>query len=389
MKMPFVDLAGQYQRIEKSVRARIDAVLAHGKYIMGPEVAELEAELAAFCGARFAVSCSSGTDALLLPLMAWGIGPGDAVFVPPFSFFATAEVVSLLGATPVFVDVDPVTFCMDAEQLAKAIRAVQQNDPAIHPLPSLPEGQMLRPRAVIPVDLFGIPASYEQILPLAEEHGLFVLEDAAQSFGASADGRRACGLGCSASATSFFPSKPLGCYGDGGAVFTDDPELDQVLRSLRIHGKGRDKYDNVRVGLNGRMDTVQAAVLLAKLAIFEDELAERQRVADTYTRQLAGLSGVVIPSVPVSRNSAWAQYSLLCDDRDGLVAALNSAGIPTAIYYSTTLPQLKVYESLRYRAEDFPVAQGLTSRIVSLPMHPYLDDESVTEVCDTIISFLS
>jgi len=235
--MKFVDLDAQFLRVESTIRKNIDTVLAHGKYIMGPEVTQLESSLAHFCGAKHAISCASGTDALLMPLLAWGVGPGDAVFVPTFSFFATAEVVSLLGATPVFVDVDPDTFCMDPELLQKAIQAVLAHDSSLHPLPKTPNGKPLRPKAVIPVDLFGVPAPYELILPIAHDAGLYVLQDAAQSFGSAIDGQRACAMGCDAAATSFFPAKPLGCYGDGGAVFTEDEALAEILCSLRIHGK--------------------------------------------------------------------------------------------------------------------------------------------------------
>ena len=389
MGMPFIDLGEQYRRIEKDVRKRIDDVLAHGKYIMGPEVAELEAELAAFCGAKHAISCASGTDALLLPLMAWGIGPGDAVFVPPFTFFATAEVVSLLGATPVFVDVDPVTYCMDPDRLEEAILAVEKNDSSLHPLPRLADGQRLIPRVIIPVDLFGIPAQYERILPLAERYGLKVLEDAAQAFGGEAGGKRSCSLGCHASATSFFPAKPLGCYGDGGAIFTDDSELDEVFRSLRVHGKGTDKYDNVRIGMNGRLDTIQAAILLAKLKFFGEELDGRQNGAAFYAKYLGGLDGIVLPVVPEGRFSAWAQYSVLCEDRDRLVSGLKERGIPTAIYYPTPLPMLKVYESLAYSPEDFPVSQRLSKDIFSLPMHPFLQEEHVAEIGKHISELLA
>lgn len=380
MGMPFIDLGEQYRRIERDVRERIDNVLAHGKYIMGPEVAELEAELADFCGAKHAISCASGTDALLLPLMAWGIGPGDAVFVPPFTFFATAEVVSLLGATPVFVDVDPVTYCMDPDRLEAAILAVEKNDSSIHPLPRLDDGFRLKPRVIIPVDLFGIPAQYEKILPLAERYGLKVLEDAAQAFGGKAAGKRSCSLGCHASATSFFPAKPLGCYGDGGAIFTDDSELDQVFRSLRVHGKGGDKYDNVRIGLNGRLDTMQAAILLAKLKLFAEELDGRQQAAALYAKYLGGIDGLGLPVVPDNRYSAWAQYSVLCEDRDKVVAGLNLRGVPTAIYYPTPLHMLKVYKDLAYCPDDFPVSKKLSQNIFSLPMHPYLLEEHVAEI---------
>ncbi|UZP66654.1 DegT/DnrJ/EryC1/StrS family aminotransferase [Desulfovibrio mangrovi] len=384
--MQFVDLNAQFERIEQEVRNRIDAVLKHGKYIMGPEVNQLEKELASFCGASHALSCASGTDALLLPLMAWGIGPGDAVFVPNFTFFATAEVVSLLGATPIFVDVDPVTFCMDPDKLQDAIAAVETGNASLHPLPQLSTSHRLVPRAVIPVDLFGIAAHYEKIIPVAKSAGLYVLQDAAQSFGCEWDGRRACAMGCDAAATSFFPAKPLGCYGDGGAVFTEDPELAEVMKSLRVHGKGAHKYDNIRIGMNGRLDTIQAAILLAKLEVFEDELERRQQVADLYQSRLAACSNLTLPSVPIGRKSAWAQYSLLSSNRESVLEALKERGIPTAIYYPTPLPFLTAYKSYNYHPDDFPVASRLSEEIFSVPFHPYLSEDSVAFIADTLTS---
>ena len=289
--MQFIDLAKQQSHIRGAIDARIKAVLDHGNYIMGPEVRELEALFCSFTGAKHCITCSSGTDALLMPLMAWGIKQGDAVFVPPFTFFATAEEPALLGATPIFVDVDPVTFNMRPDLLEKAIEAVQKGDPSIYPLPRAACERKLTPRAVIPVDLFGQAADYQAILAIAKAHGLKVIEDAAQSFGGSRHGKMNCALGCHAAATSFFPAKPLGCYGDGGAVFTDDDELAELLKSIRVHGKGEDKYDNVRLGLNGRIDTLQAAILLAKMEIFPQEIESRQQVAAWYAQHLAGIDG--------------------------------------------------------------------------------------------------
>lgn len=384
--MQFVDLNVQFLRVEQEVRNRIDAVLKHGKYIMGPEIGQLELELSKFCGASHTLTCASGTDALLLPLLAWGIGPGDAVFVPNFTFFATAEVVSLVGATPVFVDVDPVTFCMDPEKLQAAITAVVTGDASLHPLPKLPSCQRLVPRAVIPVDLFGVAAPYERIIPIAKSAGLYVLQDAAQSFGCEMNGRKACAMGCDAAATSFFPAKPLGCYGDGGAVFTDDPELADVMKSLRVHGKGAHKYDNVRIGINGRMDTLQAAILLAKLEVFFDELEKRQSVAALYTERLAGCTALTLPTVPAGRVSAWAQYSILCADRDAAVKALAERDVPTAIYYPTPLPFLTAYEHYGYTPEDFPVASRLSKDIFSVPFHPYLSGDDIAIVADALAS---
>ena len=368
MNLPFIDLKKQYAALESDMRQALDNVLAHGKFIMGPEVGELEARLAEYVGVKHVLGCSSGTDALLLPLMAWGIGPGSAVFTTPFTFIATAEVISMLGAEPVFVDIDPVTFNMDPAGLRNAVTKVET------------EGR-LKPHAVIPVDLFGLPADYDPIMDLAREKGLLVLEDAAQGFGGLYKGRRACGLG-HAGATSFFPAKPLGCYGDGGAVFTNDDDLADIMKSIRVHGQGSNKYDNVRIGLNARLDTMQAAVLLVKLAAFPGELDERQRVASGYGRALAGT--VETPSVPEGYLSAWAQYSVLADGRDDLTAALNKAGIPTAVYYPKPLHLQDAFGSLGHAPGDFPLAEAAAARIFSLPMHPYLEDDQIVFIADQV-----
>lgn len=384
--MEFIDLKAQYRRLEPAIRARIDAVLEHGHFIMGPEIKELEAALASASGARHAITCASGTDALLLPLLAWGVGPGDAVFTSPFTFFATAEVIALVGATPVFVDVDPVTFNISPEGLQRAIAAVHQRDASIHPLPRPALEGGLTPRAVIPVDLFGIAAEYDALLPIAREHGLLVMEDAAQAFGGSYKGKPLCGLGCDVATTSFFPAKPLGCYGDGGAVFTDDDGLAEVLRSLRVHGKGADKYENVRVGINGRMDTLQAAIMLPKMDILADEIAARQKVAAAYATRLSGIGGITPPSVPGHCRSAWAQYSILCDRRDALADHLKANGVPTAIYYPKPLHMQSVFSGLGYAAGDMPVSESLSRRILSLPMHPYLSEAQQDVICGHIAS---
>lgn len=385
--MEFIDLKTQYRRLEPAIRARIDTVLAHGHFIMGPEVAELESALAAATGARHAITCASGTDALLMPLLAWGIGPGDAVFTTPFTFFATAEVIALVGATPVFVDVDPVTFNISPEGLERAILAVKRRDPSIHPLPRRAVAEGLTPRAVIPVDLFGIAAEYDELLPIAREHGLLVMEDAAQAFGGRYRGAPLCGLPCHAATTSFFPAKPLGCYGDGGAIFTDDDALAATLRSLRVHGKGSDKYENVRVGINGRMDTLQAAIMLPKLEILPEEIAARQRVAAGYGERLAGIPGVTPPTVPAHCLSAWAQYSILCDNRDALAAHLKAGGVPTAIYYPKPLHVQSVFAHLGHAADDMPVSASLSRRILSLPMHPYLEESDQDRICQLIAAY--
>ncbi len=379
MGIPFIDLKAQFRAIEPDVRRRIEAVLAHGQYIMGPEIKELEAELAGYVGVSQAVACASGTDALLWPLMAWGIGPGDAVLTTPFTFFATAEVIAFLGATPVFVDIDPATFNIDPERLALALAALETRDPDLHPLPE--NFRELTAKAVIPVDLFGLPADYDRLLPLCAERGLKVVEDAAQSFGASLHGKRTGGFG-DVGATSFFPAKPLGAYGDAGAVFTDDEALAKVLRSIRIHGMGDNQYDNVRLGVTGRMDTLQAAVLLAKLAVFPAELAARQAIAERYDAGLEGL--VVTPRVPKGMASAWAQYSVLSEKRDAVRAALSKEGVPTAVYYPKVLHQQPVFRHLGYRAGDFPVSEAASRSIFSLPMHPYLDQATQARIIKTV-----
>jgi len=374
--MPFIDLKAQFSKLEPEVRRRMDTVLAHGKFIMGPEVQELETRLAAFVGTAHCVSCASGTDALLLPLMAWSVGPGgDAVFTTPFTFIATAEVISLLGATPVFVDIDPQTFNIDPVCLAKAIEAVKAGDPSLYPLPSAAKG--LKPKGIITVDLFGQPADADPIMALAKEHGLFVLEDAAQGFGGVYKGRQSGALG-HCGATSFFPAKPLGCFGDGGAVFTDDDLLAGLMRSVRVHGQGTNKYDNVRVGLNGRLDTLQAAVLLAKLDVFPGEVAARNKAAARYEAGLAGL--VETPVVPGTMVSSWAQYSVLHDDRDSIMVGLKERGIPTMVYYPKPLHEQTAYAPLGYKPEDFPLSHRCAKRIFSLPMHPYLTEEDTSRV---------
>ncbi len=383
--MDFIDLRAQQKRIRADLIKRIETVLDHGQYILGPEIGELERRLAVFAGTRHAVSCASGTDALLMALMAFGVGPGDAVFTTPFTFVATAEVVSLLGATPVFVDIEPDTFNIDPERLSDAVAALDEKDPRRHPLPAGHAG--LRPRGVIAVDLFGQCADYGRINGIARSRGLFVLEDAAQSFGARHRGGRACSLADMA-ATSFFPAKPLGCYGDGGMVFTDDDGMARVLESIRVHGKGTDKYDNVRIGINGRCDTIQAAVLLAKLEIFEEEIALRQGVAQRYDRLLSALDGVTCPVVREGNESAWAQYSILCPGRDRVMAELARQKIPTAVYYPKPLHVQGAYAYLGYRPQDFPVSMRIASEILSLPMHPYLAEEDQGRIAGAIAQAL-
>jgi len=385
--MNFIDLAAQQRLIAEKLNANIAKVLAHGQYINGPEVRELENALAVYVGVRHAVGCASGTDALLMALMALEIGPGDAVFTTPFTFIATAEVISLLGAMPVFVDIDPVTFNIDPAKLALAIQAVKSNDPTLHPLPLTPHPSPLTPRCVIPVDLFGLPADYDEICAVAARHDLLVIEDAAQSFGGEYKGKKACAFGKIA-CTSFFPAKPLGCYGDGGMCFTDDDRLVELLRSLRVHGQGDNKYENVRIGINGRLDTLQAAILLAKFEIFPEEIGLRQDVARRYTELLTPRSShLTPPAVPGDSKSAWAQYSLLARDgaeRTFLMAKLKEAGIPTAIYYPKPLHRQTAFAGLGYRGGDFPVSDDCAWRIFSLPMHPYLAAEDQRRIADIL-----
>jgi UDP-2-acetamido-2-deoxy-ribo-hexuluronate aminotransferase len=368
MSIPFIDLKSQYARIEEPVKQAIMRVLEHGRYIMGPEISELEEKLAEFAGVKHAIGCSSGTDALLMPLMAYEVGPGDAVFTTPFTFFATAEVIAQLGATPVFVDIDPETYNIDPEQLALKIAAVKA------------EGKLV-PRGIIPVDLFGLPADFDPIMALAEKEGLFVLEDAAQGFGGLYKGRRAGSLGHVA-ATSFFPAKPLGAYGDGGAVFTNDDALHEKMLSIRVHGQGPDKYTNVRIGLNARLDSIQAAILLEKFNLYPEEIELRQHVADTYTRTIKKYYGARIqtPVVPEGLASVWAQYSVQADGREQIQAALQAAGIPSMIYYPIPLHLQEAFAYLQHREGDFPVAEAAAKRIFSLPFHPYQSDEVVEQI---------
>jgi len=368
--LAFIDLAAQQARIRPEVDRRLAAVLDHGRYIMGPEVAELEAALAEFTGAAEVISCASGTDALLMALMAGGVGPGDAVLVPSFTFAATAEVVALAGAVPVFVDCRQDSFNLDADLLPAAA--------------ALARDEGLRPVAVIAVDLFGQLADYGAIAAAADELGLWVLADAAQAFGGEISGTRAGAFGRMAT-TSFFPAKPLGCYGDGGAIFTDDPELAALLRSIRVHGQGEDKYDNVRIGVNGRLDTVQAAILLSKLDVFGDELVARQRVADRYRSAFAPVSGdISTPVVAEGYRSAWAQYTVRVADRDRVAAELKAAGIPTAVYYPRPLHQQQAYSGFPVSRAGLVVSDALSGEVLSLPMHPYLEAADQDRVVEAL-----
>jgi UDP-2-acetamido-2-deoxy-ribo-hexuluronate aminotransferase len=369
--MQFIDLKKQQSFIREMIEDNIKKVLDHGMYIMGPEIRELEDKLAEYAATKYCVACSSGTDALLMPLLAWGIGPGDAVITSPFTFIATAEVISLVGATPVFVDIDEDTYNIDPDKLEKQIENL------------LIEGK-LTPKLIIPVDIFGLLADYDRIEKIAGKYDLLLLEDAAQSFGASFHGKRAGSYG-DAAATSFFPAKPLGCYGDGGAVFTDNEELHELLLSVRVHGQGENKYKNDRIGINGRIDSIQAAVLLAKLTLFEKEIEMRNEVARKYSEALS--PSVVVPFIPDGNISAWAQYSVLAKDslhRDELMAALQKENIPTAVYYPIPLHLQKAFDNLEHKKGDMPVSEDIGSRVFSLPMHPYMADEDIEKIAKVI-----
>ena len=370
----FIDLKAQQARIRSQIDVAIKRVLDHGNYIMGPEVAELEGSLAKFCGAKHAVSCASGTDALLIIMMAKDIGPGDAVICPAFTYTATPEVIALLGATPVFCEVSEATFNLDPGGLTAAVEAAQSAG--------------LKTRAIIAVDLFGQPADYAAIASFADAHGVFVISDAAQGFGGAIGDRKVGTFGL-ATATSFFPAKPLGCYGDGGAIFTEDEGLADVMRSIRLHGKGEDKYDVVRIGINGRLDTIQAAILIEKLKIFPDEIRARQMVAERYRSGLQDIANV--PGVPAGMKSVWAQYTLIVRDgaRDALARKLAAQGIPTQIYYPRALHEQVAYRSYPVAKGGVPVSERLPAEVLSLPMHPYLSADEQERIIQGVRAALS
>jgi len=373
--VPFIDLAAQRARLGKSIDDSVSRVLTHCQFINGPEVTTLEAQLAAFSGAKHVVSCASGTDALLMVLMARQVGPGDAVLCPSFTFCATGEAAALVGATPVFVDVDEATFNMDPASLKRGIATAKARG--------------LKPRAVIVVDLFGQSADHDAIAAVAEAEGVFVLDDAAQGFGASYNGRKLGTFGL-ATATSFFPAKPLGCYGDGGAIFTDDDDLAEVLRSIRVHGQGSDKYDNVRLGITGRLDTMQAAVLIEKLKIFEDEIAARNRIAERYARGLGNV--VTVPRLAPGCTSVWAQYTIRLPkgtDRDGFAVDLKAQGVPTAIYYTKSMHQQTAYKHYPVADGGLSASERLSEDVISLPMHAYLDEPTQDRVIKAVRGALS
>jgi dTDP-4-amino-4,6-dideoxygalactose transaminase len=370
--MQFIDLGAQRERIGGRLKAAIDRVVEGGRYILGPEVGEFERQLADYVGVKHCIACANGTDALLLPLYAADIGPGDAVFVPSFTFAATAEVVALAKAEPVFVDVDPVSYNIDISSLEAAIAMVKA------------EGR-LRPKAIIPVDLFGLSADYAAIDTIAAREKLMVIEDAAQAIGGSLNGRM-CGSFGTVAGTSFYPAKPLGCYGDGGAMFTNDDGLAATLRSYAFHGKGETQYDNIHVGLNSRLDTLQAAILIEKLAILEEEMVARQGVAKRYE---AGLGDVVtVAKVPQASRSAWAQYAIETPGRDGLKAHLQDNGIPSVIYYVKPLHGQVAYRNVPRAPDGLPVSEALPQRILCLPMHPYLSTDDQERIIATIRNFV-
>ncbi len=369
MSIPFIDLQAQRRRLGEPLNRAILAAVEGGQWVMGPQVAAFEEKLAAFAGVKHCIACANGTDALLIVLRAWDIGPGDAVFVPAFTFAASAEVVALAGASPVFVDVLADTYNIDPASLEAAIAMVRR------------EGR-LTPRAVMPVDLFGQPADYRAITPIVAREGLKMLCDTAQGFGGSLDERRTGGIG-DAAATSFFPAKPLGCYGDGGASFTNDDDLADTMRSIRIHGQGTDKYENVRIGLNSRLDTIQAAILLEKLAIFPDELEKREAVARRYNAALGQSNRIVVPRAIPGSQSSWAQYTIQVADRDRLQARLKDAGIPTAVYYPIPLSRQKGYR--HFPSAPIPTSERLSQTVLSLPMHPYLEPATQDLIVEAVL----
>ncbi len=364
--MQFVDIPRQYAAMKQEIDTRVAAVFSHGRFVLGPEVAELEAALAQYTATPHCISCSSGTDALVMALMANNIGPGDAVITTPFTFVASAEAIALTGARPVFVDIDPRTFLIDTDALRKCLDTYSGAETI---------------KAILPVDLFGQLPSYDEIEKLAADHGIAVIADAAQSFGAVAGGTRACGFG-SMAATSFFPAKPLGCFGDGGAVFCHSDEDASLLRSIRVHGMGSNKYENVRIGINGRLDTLQAAILCVKLARLDKELEARRTCAQRFSDALKGY--LRTPLVRPRCTSAWAQYSLMHSRRDEVCARLHECGIPTAIYYPVPLHRQPAFSYLGYERDDFPVAEYVAARIFSIPVHPYLEQTEVDEIISAL-----
>lgn len=375
--MEFKGLKAQYQRYKKEIDEAIQRVLDNACFIGGTEVTKLEERLAEYVGVKHCITCANGTDAMLLALMAWDIKEGDAVFVPDFTFFATGEVVALRGATPVFVDVDRDTYNIDTAKLEETIRR------------TLEDGR-LTPKIIIPVDLFGLPADHLEINRIAKKYGLLILEDGAQGFGGSINGKKACSFG-DAAATSFFPAKPLGCYGDGGAIFTNDDSLAELIESLKVHGKGSNKYDNIRIGVNSRLDTIQAAVLNIKLtALIEHELDDVNRVYKLYNEKLVGI--VEVPLIPEGFHSSFAQYTIKLNNkeqRDGLKAKLKEQGIPSMIYYPKPMHKQEAFMDIELNENLFKVTNELCDIVLSLPMHPYMSEDDINWVCDTIIVYIN
>jgi len=369
--MQFIDLKAQYARLADQINARIAGVLEKQAFIQGPDVKELEVALAEFSGARHVVTCANGTDALQVALMALGITRGDAVFVPSFTYTATAEVILLLGATPIFVEVDPTTYNLDMNALDAAIERVKA-------------GGALTPACLFTVDLFGMPVDYDRARAICDKHGIAFVSDAAQGFGASYKGRRVGSGIADITTTSFFPAKPLGCYGDGGAVFTDNADLASVMRSICLHGKGQEKYDVVRVGMNSRLDTLQAAILMPKLDIFADEIEARHQVAVAYCERLAGVVSA-LPQLPTGDDRfAWAQFTVQVDNRDAVQAAMKAAGVPTMVYYPRPMHLQDAYLAYGDGPGSLPVSETLSGRVLSLPMHPYLSTSEIDRVCDAL-----
>ena len=366
--VPFVDLKAQYARLKPQIAEAIQDVLDDGRYILGPAVTRLEEELAAYCGVRHAISCSSGTDAIFMPLLAYGVGPGDAVFVPSFTFTASAEVILLAGASPVFVDVEADSFNIDLADLERKIAETRA-------------AGKLEPKAIVAVDLFGLPADWNGLNALADREGLRLISDAAQSFGGAYHNNRVGAL-APVSGTSFFPAKPLGCYGDGGAIFTDDDDLADVLKSIRVHGAGADRYGIERVGINGRLDSIQAAILSVKLSVFDSELEARERIAGIYDETLKGV--VTVPKRIDGLRSAWAQYTIKTDKRATVQKALAEAGIPTMIYYPKPMHLQAPYAAYGGGDGSLPVSETICEEVMSLPMHPYLSDEDASRVAELV-----
>lgn len=365
MNIPFVDLKAQYKALKSEIDGQIQKVLDHGQFIMGPEVQELEKELAQYTGSKHCITCASGTDALVIPLMAWGIKPGDEVLVPAFSFIATAEAIVLAGATPVMIDIDPVTYNMDPQKIEEAITS--------------------KTKAICPVSLYGQPADMQEINAIAKKHGLWVMEDAAQSFGASYKEKKSCNLS-DVGTTSFFPAKPLGCYGDGGAIFTNDDEKADIMRSIRFHGQA-ERYQHVRIGMNGRMDTLQCAIMLPKLKRFPWELEQRQKIANRYTEAFKSLDNVTTPVIREDRSTAWAQYTLRVPNRSELQAALKEKGIPTAIHYPIPMSKQEAYQTNSRIVSD-QVSLEASQEVMSLPMYPDMDDKTQGFIINTLIQTL-